>query len=250
VCLAGGDAVRSGFSRELRHGRKKAKDWLDSTVRDVYSSRIFWQAVVSVFIFFLVVGISRLPLATAGLVVSGVRYVVTDEYDFVAVTKNLPSVEHIRENYIQKIVDWLRSTRPRTPAPAKEVPIWPVEGKVISGYGWRIDPETNQERLHEGIDIETYEAAPVKAVLSGVVVSVRESPTYGKVVEIDHGEGLVTLYAHLSKITVPVTARVKQGDTIGLAGMTGNASSVHLHFEVIENGRTQDPLKKLFEGGI
>lgn len=241
--------MRSRPVRRSRFDVRRARNWVDNTFQHIYGSRLFWQTLISCAIFFTVLGISRLPLVSADLVVRGVRHTVTNEYDFVAVTKNFPSIDEIRTNYIQKIVDWLGSTRPQAPRPVKEVPVWPVEGRVTSGYGWRFDPQIKQERLHEGIDIEAHEGAPVRAVLSGVVSSVRESPTYGKVIEIDHGGGVVTLYAHLSEITVPATARVKQGDIIGRAGKTGNAATVHLHFEVTENGRSVDPLRKLFEGG-
>ncbi|MDP2857238.1 MAG: M23 family metallopeptidase [Bacillota bacterium] len=218
-------------------------------VEDLRSSRLFWQVVVSAAIFVVVVGVSRLPLLTADLVVRGVRYAVTDEYDFVEVTKRFPSVDEVRTNYLQKIVDWLKSTRPEKPQQVRETPIWPVEGQVIASYGWRLDPATKQERLHEGIDIQASEGTPIRAVLSGVVASVRESPTYGKVMEIDHGGGISTLYAHCQEIVVPASAKVKQGDVIAKVGKTGNATAPHLHLEVIENGRPIDPLRKLLEGG-
>jgi murein DD-endopeptidase MepM/ murein hydrolase activator NlpD len=222
---------------------------LGQFAEDLRSSRLFWQVVISAAIFIFVVGFSRLPLLTADLLVRGVRYAVTDEYDFVEVMSRFPTLDEVRANYLQKIVDWLKSARPQKPEQVREIPRWPVKGQVVASYGWRLDPVTKQERLHEGIDIEAPEGTPITAVLSGVVASVRESPTYGKVVEIDHGGGISTLYAHCQEIMVPASARVSQGDVIARVGKTGNATAPHLHFEVIENGRPIDPLKKLLEGG-
>jgi murein DD-endopeptidase MepM/ murein hydrolase activator NlpD len=205
--------------------------------------------MISAAIFLTVLGMNKLNLTISDLLMHGVRYAVTDEYDFVAVAGRLPSVEEIRADYLQGIIDWLKSSRPIMPRTVKEVPVWPVEGQISSGYGWRTDPATKQERLHEGVDINAREGAPIKAVWSGVVSSVRESPTYGKVIEISHSSGLSTLYAHCSEIYVPASAKVKQGDVIAAVGKTGNATFPHLHLEVIENGRPVDPLKKLLEGG-
>jgi len=241
--------VPSRMFRQNRSSLRRVASRLGLFVEDLRSSRLFWQVVISAAIFVVVVGVSRLPLLTADLLVRGVRYTVTDEYDFVEVMKRFPSVDEVRTNYLQKIVDWLKSTRPDKPKQVPETPAWPVEGQVIASYGWRVDPVTKQERLHEGIDIEAPEGAPIRAVLSGVVSSVRESPTYGKVVEIDHGGGISTLYAHCQEIVVPASAKVNQGDVIAKVGKTGNATGPHLHLEVIENGRPIDPLKKLLEGG-
>lgn len=245
--MDGGATVRSRL-RTSRFSIRRLTESVSSLLEGLGESRLFWQTIISVVIFFAVVGMSRLPLKTSELLVRAVRYTVTDDYDFVAVWKGFPSIDEIRTNYLQGIIDWLKSSRPRSPG-ITEKPIWPVDGKVVSGYGWRTDPVTKQERLQEGIDIEAREGAPIKAVLSGVVAGVRESPTYGKLIEIDHGNGLMTLYAHCSEILVTPSSKVKQGDTIALVGKTGTATNPHLHFEVIENGRTIDPLKKLFQGG-
>lgn len=239
----------SRMFRQNRSSLRRLALRLNVFVEDLKSSRLFWQTVISAAIFVLVLGVSRLPLLTADLVVQGVRYTVTDEYDFVEVMKRFPTMDEVRNNYLQRIVDWLKSTRPGTPKQVPETPVWPVEGQVVASYGWRLDPATKQERLHEGIDIEAAEGTPIKAVLSGVVASVRESPTYGKVIEIDHGGGIATLYAHCQEVLVPASAKVNQGDVIAKVGKTGNATAPHLHLEVIENGRPIDPLKKLMEGG-
>ncbi len=110
-----------------------------------------------------------------------------------------------------------------------------------SNYGWRIDPFTGQQAFHEGVDFMSAAGTPVMAAASGVVVYSAYHPQYGNMVEIDHGNGLVSRYAHASALLVKVGEAVLKGQRIALVGSTGRSTGAHLHFEVRQNGAPQNP---------
>lgn len=125
------------------------------------------------------------------------------------------------------------------PSPSAAGLIWPVEGTVTSGFGYRWG------RMHEGIDISVPEGTPIRAAADGTVILMQseyESGGYGNYTCVDHGGGLSTCYAHQSSFAVSVGAHVNQGDVIGLSGNTGHSTGPHLHFEVRINGAPTDPL--------
>jgi len=121
---------------------------------------------------------------------------------------------------------------------------WPTPGyaTITSSYGMRMHPIFFVYRLHTGIDIGAPKGAPIIAVNDGVIILASYNTSYGNYVMIDHGGGVVTLYAHGSKICTEVGQEVKKGDTIMLIGSTGWSTGDHLHFEVRINNETQDPL--------
>lgn len=125
------------------------------------------------------------------------------------------------------------------PSPSAAGFIWPIEGTVTSGFGYRWG------RMHEGIDIAAAEGTPIRAAASGTVILMQseyESGGYGNYTCIDHGGGLSTCYAHQSSFATSVGASVSQGDLIGYVGNTGHSYGAHLHFEVRINGAPTDPL--------
>ncbi len=122
------------------------------------------------------------------------------------------------------------------PAPSASGLIWPVDGIVTSGFGYRWG------RMHEGIDISVPEGTPIRAAASGTVILAAYSGGYGNYTCIDHGGGLSTCYAHQSGYAVSSGQSVAQGQTIGYSGNTGSSTGPHLHFEVRVNGVAQDPL--------
>lgn len=118
----------------------------------------------------------------------------------------------------------------------------PVDGGwYSSNYGWRIDPFNGQRAFHEGIDFMAEKGTPIMAAAGGVVVYSAFHPQYGNMIEIDHGNGLITRYAHASKRLVKVGDVVLRGAEIAEVGMTGRATGTHLHFEVRLNGAPQNP---------
>jgi murein DD-endopeptidase MepM/ murein hydrolase activator NlpD len=117
----------------------------------------------------------------------------------------------------------------------------PVDGAITSGFGYRDDVGDVGSSYHQGIDIGAAEGTPVGAAGAGTVVQAGWNGGYGNSVTIDHGNGLETLYGHLSEILVSVGDLVSQLQTIGLVGSTGNSTGPHLHFSVIQNGEMVDP---------
>lgn len=117
----------------------------------------------------------------------------------------------------------------------------PVHAARGSGFGKRIDPFTGQLAMHEGIDFEVDSGTPVLSAAGGVVAFAGPHPQYGNLVEIDHGNGLSTRYAHLSKILVRTGEIVMRGHEIALSGSTGRATGPHLHFEVRYKGVALNP---------
>lgn len=114
--------------------------------------------------------------------------------------------------------------------------------RISSHYGYRTHPITGRRHFHTGLDIAAPHGNSVYAYTDGKVVEAGWNGGYGLCVLIDHGNGLKTRYAHLSKIYVRVGQRVRTEERIGAVGTTGNSTGPHLHFEVIKNGRTQNPL--------
>ena len=118
----------------------------------------------------------------------------------------------------------------------------PVEGGwYSSNYGWRIDPFTGQRAFHEGIDVIAEHGTTIRAAAGGVVVYSEFHPQYGNMIEIDHGNDLVSRYAHASRRTVKVGDVVLRGVKIGEVGRTGRATGSHLHFEVRQRGAPANP---------
>ncbi len=118
----------------------------------------------------------------------------------------------------------------------------PVEGGwYSSNYGWRIDPFTGQRAFHEGIDFMAEDGTPIYAAAAGVVVYSEFHPQYGNMVEIDHGNDLISRYAHASKRLVKVGDVVLRGSRIADVGRTGRATGSHLHFEVRQRGVARNP---------
>jgi murein DD-endopeptidase MepM/ murein hydrolase activator NlpD len=124
-----------------------------------------------------------------------------------------------------------------------------VDGWYSSNFGYRIDPFTGQNSLHEGIDFPAEPGTPIVAAASGRVVAAEWHPQYGKMTEIDHGNGLVSRYAHASRILVKVGDLVVRGQQIGTVGSTGRSTGPHLHFEVRLNGVPQNPARFLQSAG-
>ena len=125
----------------------------------------------------------------------------------------------------------------------------PVAGGILgSSFGWRIDPVNGRSALHTGLDFPAEYGTPILAAAGGVVVVEEYHPAYGKLVEVDHGNDLVTRYAHASKVLVKKGDLVKRGQKIAEVGSTGRSTGSHLHFEVLVQGVFQDPQKFLLAG--
>lgn len=120
----------------------------------------------------------------------------------------------------------------------------PLSGsKISSRYGNRVDPFKKTSAFHSGIDFKAPSGKRIKSSGAGKVVKAGRNGGYGLMVEIDHGNGITTRYAHLRRISVKVGQRIRRGSTIGQVGSTGRSTGPHLHFEVRRNGKSTNPMK-------
>lgn len=119
---------------------------------------------------------------------------------------------------------------------------WPADGPITSPFGWRIHPIFGTQRFHSGIDIGADYGEPVRAADGGVVLTADWMGGYGKVIIIDHGGGISTLYAHNSELVVGEGQRVYKGQVVARIGSTGYSTGPHLHFEVRQNGSPVSPM--------
>jgi murein DD-endopeptidase MepM/ murein hydrolase activator NlpD len=127
----------------------------------------------------------------------------------------------------------------------------PVDGGFVSsGFGKRRDPFTKRVSRHEGVDFQTRTGAKVYATANGVVTMSKYRRGYGYTVEVDHGNGMITRYAHNAKNLVRVGDRVDRGDVIAYVGSSGRSTAPHLHYEVRKNGVAQNPLKYILPSDV
>ncbi|HVL74684.1 MAG TPA: M23 family metallopeptidase, partial [Noviherbaspirillum sp.] len=117
-----------------------------------------------------------------------------------------------------------------------------------SGFGWRIDPFTGRSARHEGIDFAAPAGTPIVAAAGGVVIAAHYHPQYGNMLDIDHGNDIVTRYAHASRLHARVGDIVRRGQRVADVGSTGRSTGAHLHFEVLVKGVPQNPHKFLSAG--
>ena len=119
--------------------------------------------------------------------------------------------------------------------------VWPTRGWVTSGFGYRKSPFTGLREKHEGWDIGARFGSAVRATADGMITVAGRERGYGKLIEIDHGYGVVTRYGHNSKNLIKVGSKVKRGQIVALVGNTGRSTGPHLHYEVLVNGVPANP---------
>ncbi|MDN5213968.1 M23 family metallopeptidase [Fulvivirgaceae bacterium BMA12] len=154
----------------------------------------------------------------------------------------------IQSKSYDEIVDMAKN---KTDLLASMPAIQPVSNKELtrlaSGFGMRIHPIHKIRKMHYGIDFTAPQGTPIYAAGNGKIIKVRNSFSgYGKQVEIDHGYGFVTKYAHMSAFNVKVGQQVKRGECIGYVGSTGTSTAPHVHYEIIKDGKKIDPAPYLF----
>ena len=185
----------------------------------------------------------KLPAGSGGALVGG-RDLTVDEL--------MTAMDQLDRNTGSR-VDWLTVVESRlfdqkilrTMVPTEE----PVQGgQVGSPFGFRIDPITGRSAMHTGLDFPADTGTPILAAAGGVVVVQEVHPAYGNMVEIDHGNDLITRYAHASQVFVKKGDIVKRGQKIADVGSTGRSTGPHLHFEVWVSGVPQDPQRFLAAG--
>lgn len=126
--------------------------------------------------------------------------------------------------------------------------IWPVQGWVTSGFGYRPDPFTGKREMHQGMDIIAPRGTPIVAPADGKVVYAGWKSGFGRTVEIDHGWGVTTFYGHCNSLRVSGGKRVKRGEVIATVGSSGHATGNHLHYGVKLNGNWVNPADYILTG--
>lgn len=147
-----------------------------------------------------------------------------------------------RERSLVELQDFLRAQRSIA---AVTPSIWPVKGWVTSEFGPRSNPFGKRREFHTGIDIATKLGAPIQSPADGIVKSVEKRPDLGLMIQIEHGRGISTLYAHLFRSAVSDGQVVKRGEVIGYVGNSGRSTGAHLHYSVNLNGVYVNPRKYL-----
>lgn len=143
--------------------------------------------------------------------------------------------------------DLLRALRGNRATIASIPSIWPVAGFVTSNFGGRRSPFGGQGQFHKGLDIASQVGTPIIAPADGTVTLAAPDGAYGNSVEVDHGGGIVTKFAHMQRFVVRQGQWVNRGDTLGYVGMTGRTTGPHLHYEVRLNGVPVNPLRYVLE---
>ncbi len=130
--------------------------------------------------------------------------------------------------------------------------LWPVDGRLIGSFGPRQDPFSGEgQEIHKGVDISGVIGTPVHVAADGIVrFADMDRGGYGRLVVVDHGGGVETWYAHMSKLYVHTGQEVRRAELIGAVGMTGRVTAPHLHYEVHVNGRPMNPYPYLANANV
>ena len=155
------------------------------------------------------------------------------------------------EQSSKEIEQMIKKIIAERPTKGKGVPhstgtfIWPLQGRITSPFGYRKSPIWGLGNFHTGLDIANSYGTPIRAADSGEVIYAGWWRGYGKMVIIDHGKGISTLYGHMSRIYAQKDQKIEKGQMVGLVGTTGWSTGPHLHFEVRKNGVPQNPIRWL-----
>jgi murein DD-endopeptidase MepM/ murein hydrolase activator NlpD len=153
--------------------------------------------------------------------------------------------ESVQEyNYLRSVAG-LRRNSSRRWADAVPPSLWPVNGALLSAYGLRLDPFSGEGAYHTGVDIKAPTGAIVHAAADGIVARAERFSGYGRLVILDHGRGVQTYYAHLSRFDVVPGQEVRRGESVGGVGSSGRATAPHLHYEVRIGGAPVNPSRYL-----
>jgi murein DD-endopeptidase MepM/ murein hydrolase activator NlpD len=129
--------------------------------------------------------------------------------------------------------------------------LWPIDGRLIGAFGPRTDPFSGEgQEIHKGVDIRGEIGTPVHVTADGIVSFADMFSGYGRLVIVDHGGGIETWYAHMSKLYVHTGQEVRRAEPIGEVGTSGRVTAAHLHYEVHVNGRPVNPYQYLANAGI
>lgn len=187
--------------------------------------------------------------ATEVSVAYGIKRRLEGPADLSAEGRLIPTFsESVEEyNYLRNVAGFRRSYGRvgRGPRQSSQPSLWPVNGLLLSSYGHRMDPFSGEGAYHTGVDIRAPIGTPVRATADGIVLLAERLSGYGKMVIVDHGGGIQTYYAHLSRFNVLPGQEIRRGETVGAVGMTGRSTAPHLHYEVRIGGAPVNPSRYL-----
>ncbi len=161
--------------------------------------------------------------------------------DFLARLSEATQLEEVRQQ------DLLSALRGKKDILAATPTIWPATGFVSSTFGGRSSPFGRGGQFHKGLDISNRMGTPIVAPAEGTVILAGADGAYGNSVEIDHGGGIITKYAHMQRLSVKQGQWLKRGENIGYVGMSGRTTGPHLHYEVRLNGVPVNPMRYILE---
>jgi murein DD-endopeptidase MepM/ murein hydrolase activator NlpD len=186
----------------------------------------------------------------------GIKQKLEGPADISAEGKLVPTFAESLQDYnflmnAEKMALTTRRYQHLQPRPKAIPSLWPVIGRLMSGFATRTDPFSGEGAFHKGVDISVPEGTPVHAAADGIVFLAEPVPGgYGRLVIIDHGGNIETYYAHLSRINVHAGQELHRGDVIGAAGSTGRTTAPHLHYEVRVDGTPRNPITYLANSAL
>jgi murein DD-endopeptidase MepM/ murein hydrolase activator NlpD len=156
---------------------------------------------------------------------------------------NLKFLDQVTKNQSKGFELLLNAIENKMTILASTPSIRPTRGWISSGFGYRASPFTGRREFHPGLDIATHAGTPIVTTADGIVTYVGRKGLLGKIVVVDHGNGIVTRYGHAKEILKQRGDLVKRGQSIALVGSTGRSTGPHLHYEVLLNGIPMNPIK-------
>jgi len=190
----------------------------------------------------------RVNLDLAGAEVPGLDSYLPFDEEYASLDLELGQLlrqARIQRQGFQAILDTLSG---RDAVRAKIPSIRPTDtGWLSSRFGLREDPFTGKQKFHRGLDFSVPTGTDVRVTAAGMVTVVQQQRGLGKVVKVDHGNGVVTVYAHLDKIIVKKGTRVERGEVIAKSGNTGRSTAPHLHYEIRVQGRSVNPISYILD---
>ncbi|WP_378953148.1 M23 family metallopeptidase [Pelosinus sp. sgz500959] len=220
--------------------RREEYSWQDTEFRHDYS---WLKKIVVAAVIFIGVYCAHISETTLGTTIDeAIHYTLSAQVDLNEVVEQVvshvpPSIDRSVLKKVQMVV-----SKPADPLLYMSKP---VAGKIISPFGWRVHPISKQEMMHEGIDIEAVLGTNIRAAAAGKVKAVTETAQYGKMIILEHGQDVDTLYGHLGEIIVNQGDTISQGQVIGRVGKSGMVSGPTLYFELREKGKAIDPETRL-----
>jgi murein DD-endopeptidase MepM/ murein hydrolase activator NlpD len=210
-------------AKSLRSRYQDLREAYDQTNQQMASLQLFASEVITAY------GLKN-KLEGPGDIANEGRLALTytetlEEYNFL----KSASFSTFQRSYTQA---WRNSMKPS---------MWPVDGRLIGSFGDRSDPFSGGQAFHGGVDISGNLGTPVRATADGVISVAEYASGYGRTVSIDHGRGIQTLYAHLSRIDVIAGQEIRRGEIVGAVGRSGRATGPHLHYEVRVGGNPINP---------